>query len=138
MAKVQSPLTLKHQETHGCIVNIVATDALVLKHQTISIHNAEFFSARKNDEIYISEDLTERRATLLYHARSLRRNGHLKFCWTRDGSVYVKIHDSVENRESPGENETNQKKTLTKIMTEGPHSLWSGSSYHWNLRYQQH
>ena len=77
----------------------------------------EFFSARKNDEIYISEDLTERRATLLYHARSLRRNGHLKFCWTRDGSVYVKIHDSVENRESPVENETYQKKTITKIMT---------------------
>ena len=75
----------------------------------------EFFSARKNDEIYISEDLTERRATLLYHAWS--RNGHLKFCWTRDGSVYVKIHDSIMNRESPGENETNQKKTVTKIMT---------------------
>ena len=34
-------LTLKHQETHGCIVGTVATDALVLKHQAISIHNAE-------------------------------------------------------------------------------------------------
>ena len=34
-------LTLKHRETHGCVVNIVATDALVLKHQAISIHNAD-------------------------------------------------------------------------------------------------
>ena len=34
-------LTLKHQETHGCIVSTVATDALVLKHQAISIHNAD-------------------------------------------------------------------------------------------------
>ena len=34
-------LTLKQRETHGCIVNIVATDALVLKHQAISIHNAD-------------------------------------------------------------------------------------------------
>ena len=33
--------TLKHRETHGCIVRTVATDALVLKHQAISIHNAE-------------------------------------------------------------------------------------------------
>ena len=30
-------LTLKHRETHVCIVSTVATDALVLKHQAISI-----------------------------------------------------------------------------------------------------
>ena len=34
-------LTLKHQDTHGCIVSTVATDALVLKHQAISIHIAD-------------------------------------------------------------------------------------------------
>ena len=34
-------LTLKHRETHGCVVSTVATDALVLKHQAISIHNAD-------------------------------------------------------------------------------------------------
>ena len=34
-------LTPKHQETHGCVVSTVATDALVLKHQAISIHNAD-------------------------------------------------------------------------------------------------
>ena len=30
-------LTLKHRETHGCVVSTVATDALMLKHQAISI-----------------------------------------------------------------------------------------------------
>ena len=30
-------LNLKHRETHGCVVSTVATDALVLKHQAISI-----------------------------------------------------------------------------------------------------
>ena len=34
-------LTLKHRETHGCVVSTVATYALVLKHQAISIHNAD-------------------------------------------------------------------------------------------------
>ena len=34
-------LTPKHRETHGCIVSTVATVALVLKHQAISIHNAD-------------------------------------------------------------------------------------------------
>ena len=31
----------KHRETHGCVVSIVANDALVLKHLAISIHNAD-------------------------------------------------------------------------------------------------
>ena len=34
-------LTPKHRETHGCVVSTVAADALVLKHQSISIHNAD-------------------------------------------------------------------------------------------------
>ena len=34
-------LTHKYRETHGCVVSTVATDALVLKHQAISIHNAD-------------------------------------------------------------------------------------------------
>ena len=34
-------LTLKHRETHGCVVNIVATDTLVLKHQAISSHSVD-------------------------------------------------------------------------------------------------
>ena len=34
-------LTLEHRETHGCVVSTVATDALVLKHQAITIHNAD-------------------------------------------------------------------------------------------------
>ena len=38
---VPKVLTLKHRETHGCVVSTVATDALVLKHQAISSHNAD-------------------------------------------------------------------------------------------------
>ena len=34
-------LTLKHWEMYGCIVRTVATDAPVLKHQAINIHNAD-------------------------------------------------------------------------------------------------
>ena len=31
----------KQLEMHGCVLTTVATDALVLKHQGISTHNAE-------------------------------------------------------------------------------------------------
>ena len=34
-------LTIKHREMHGCVVSTVATDALVVKHQALSIHNAD-------------------------------------------------------------------------------------------------
>ena len=34
-------LTLKHRETHGGVACTVATDALVLKHQVISILDAD-------------------------------------------------------------------------------------------------
>ena len=33
--------TLKHRETHGCVVSTVATNALVLKHQAISILSSD-------------------------------------------------------------------------------------------------
>ena len=36
-----SILTHKHLEMHVCILNTVATDALVLKQQAISIHSAD-------------------------------------------------------------------------------------------------
>ena len=34
-------LTPKHRETQGCVVSTVASEALMLKHQAISIHNAD-------------------------------------------------------------------------------------------------
>ena len=34
-------LTPKQLEIHGCVISIVATDALVLKHQAISNHSAD-------------------------------------------------------------------------------------------------
>ena len=34
-------LNHKQLETHGCVLSTVATDALVLKHQAISIHSAD-------------------------------------------------------------------------------------------------
>ena len=34
-------LTHKQLKMHGCIISTVATDALVLKHQAISIHSAD-------------------------------------------------------------------------------------------------
>ena len=58
----------------------------------------EFFDSRKKDPIFIAEDLTDKRANLLYHARELRRKALLKYCWTRDGSVFVRRLDETDNQ----------------------------------------
>ena len=34
-------LTHKQLEIHGCVLSTVATDALVLKYQAISVHSAD-------------------------------------------------------------------------------------------------
>ena len=39
---MRSVLTSKQPEMHECIFSTVATDALVLKHQAISIHSADY------------------------------------------------------------------------------------------------
>ena len=54
---VLTVLTHKHLETHGCILSIVATDALVQKHQTISTNSADY--------IYIAFDLFRSKYTLI-------------------------------------------------------------------------
>ena len=58
----------------------------------------EFFDSRKKDTIFIAEDFTVKRANLLYHARELRRKGLLKYCWTRDGSVFVRRLDEADDQ----------------------------------------
>ena len=40
--------------------------------------------------VYVSDDLTKRRAGLAYQARSLRRTGTIADAWTFDSKVYVK------------------------------------------------
>ena len=37
-------LTHKHLQKHGCVSGTVATNVLVLKHQSISIHSAETYA----------------------------------------------------------------------------------------------
>ena len=44
----------------------------------------------KNTEYYINEDLTSARSTMLYKARMMKRQGHIKDVWTHDGAIVIK------------------------------------------------
>lgn len=47
-------------------------------------------SALKGTNIFLNEDLTQKRNNLLYSARVQKRNGHLRECWSSDGRILVK------------------------------------------------
>ena len=49
----------------------------------------------KNTNISVNEDLTQIRSKLAYEARTLQRAEKIQQTWTRDGTIYVKINDTV-------------------------------------------
>ena len=52
----------------------------------------EFYMKRKNSEdIFISEDLTQKGANLFFQARKLRREMKLSQCWSSDGRIMVRL-----------------------------------------------
>ena len=73
--------------------------ALIMKFATYRVRNRVYRSRTSlknapehNDgqPIYINEDLTKKRANLIYQTRQLKRNGKIKDSWTFDGRVLVK------------------------------------------------
>lgn len=60
------------------------------------------FEARKGlytsgNTIFVNEDLTKTRATILYAARSAKRDGKLKECWSSDGRLFIRLLDSTKH-----------------------------------------
>ena len=47
-------------------------------------------SQLRGTSVFLSEDLTKRRAMLLWHCRQARKAGTITQCWTHDGTVLVK------------------------------------------------
>ena len=66
------------------------TRAIIVKFVSYN-KRREFYSKRKNDQdVFISEDLTKRRAELLYKARLLRKSKQISQCWSADGRILVR------------------------------------------------
>ena len=48
--------------------------------------------------VFINEDLTRTRNTLLYEARKLAKSGKINSCWSSDGSILVKDNSSSTHK----------------------------------------
>lgn len=56
------------------------------------------YDARKNvPGVYVSEDLTSVRSSILYKARLERTAGRFKHCWTTDGRINIRLPDDSKH-----------------------------------------
>ena len=49
----------------------------------------------RDEQVYINEDLTSKRASLAYKARSLKNENKINDCWTYTGKVFVKTNAGI-------------------------------------------
>ena len=49
----------------------------------------------RDEQVYINEDLTSKRAALAYKARSLKKENKINDCWTYTGRVLVKTNTGM-------------------------------------------
>ena len=69
-----------------------------------------FYEARKSiytsgNTVFVNEDLTKTRGTILWTARKAKREEKLKECWSSDGRIFIRRQD----------NSKHQVKTLTEL-----------------------
>ena len=73
---------------------------------------------KKCKDVFINEDLTQRRMRWAQRARTLRKEGKIQDTWTRDGVIFIKYKDIKENDkivESGAVDRVEDEDTLTKI-----------------------
>ena len=89
---------IRRTPTESCLHLQCDTGGVRIVKFTSYWQRKEFFDSRKNDTVFIAEDLTDKRANLLYQARELCCKGLLKYCWTWDGSVFVQRLNEADNK----------------------------------------
>ena len=57
---------------------------------TDSVYQLSLKAYQHQDKIWINEDLTKKRSTLLWEFRKLKKNKKITDCWSFDGHIKVK------------------------------------------------
>ena len=81
------------------------------KHEVVL--NREKLKSATNDsssQVYINDDLTRMRATLLFKARTQKRDKKINDAWTSDGRILIK---DLANKIHPISNEQDLAKCIT-------------------------
>lgn len=60
----------------------------------ISTKDLAITTERAPSRIFINESLTARKKELMYKARLIKKEGHFKFLWSRNGSIWLRVKDN--------------------------------------------
>ncbi len=73
------------------------TRPIIVKFTTYNMRR-KVFDARKNcQDVYVSEDLTRLRSSILYKSRLERNYGRFQHCWSSDGRINVRLPDNSKH-----------------------------------------
>jgi hypothetical protein len=61
-----------------------------MERRSVGLPEEEAMNRTRRQAIFINEDLTKARATLLFEARKMKKARKLQDCWTHDGQILVK------------------------------------------------
>ena len=84
----------KPRHTHRAIIVRFASEKV-----RDDVYRARFQLKDRNasarNKVYVNEDLTATRGAIAYHARQLKKAGHITDCWTTAGKVLIKTKDGL-------------------------------------------
>ena len=58
--------------------------------------NLDIATERAPSRIFINESLTPRRKELMYKARLMKKEGHFKFLWSRNGTIWLRVKENSQ------------------------------------------
>ena len=64
--------------------------AIIVKFLSHNVRQRLFRARKNNSGIFLSEDLTKKRANIMFKARGLKRDNKIHSCWTTDGRMYIR------------------------------------------------
>ena len=64
--------------------------AIIAKFISYRARQRVYDARKKNNNVFVSEDLTRKRAHIMYIARGMRRDKLIDSCWSKDGRIYVR------------------------------------------------
>jgi len=68
--------------------------AIIVKFTTYNTRRRLYEARKKNQEVFVSEDLTHTRSRVFFNARLERKAGRFLHVWTRDGRINIRLHDN--------------------------------------------
>lgn len=70
---------------------------IIVKFISYNIRKSIYDARKKVPNVFVSEDLTSARSSILYKARLERSAGRFKHCWTTDGRINIRLLDDKKH-----------------------------------------